>query len=216
MYVEKEHENQLCYLGNSLTTSKYHRRIPLRNFSPCQTMYNLVRTINEKNMDAYFSSYFGQYRTFRQLLNDTDRLAAAFSADGVSKDQIVGVCLLTTPEVCAVLLSLNKIGAVSYWMDARLKPLDFMKYISDLGIEILVIYEPLVPVFSQLAKMLPLKRIVIVPTNPLTNMLDFHHSTDLNIFTNYYDYIQNTLEISVPSVAFEQGRTTVIVHLWLY
>lgn len=192
--------------------SKYHRKKPIRDFSPDQTMYELVRNINANNMNYFYSGYLGQNTTFRQLFSDTDRLAAAFSATGVKKNQIVGVCLLTTPEVCPILLSLNKIGAVSYWMDASLKPADMQKKISELGIEVLVIFEPLLPAFIQLAEKMFFKRIIVVKANPLLGIPDILPSLSYNIFVEYNSFIQEAPDSYISPVTYEKGRTTVIVQ----
>lgn len=113
---------------NPMFKSKYHRQKPIRDFSEHQTMYDLVMSINAEEMDSPYALYFGKPRTFSQLKQETDALAAALYHDGIRKNSVVGVCLLTVPEVDTVLLAVNKIGAISFWLDGSLKPTDMLHY----------------------------------------------------------------------------------------
>ena len=192
--------------------SKYHRKEPICSFSPSQTLYDLVRSNNADKGKEYYASYLGRSITFAQLFSDTDKLASALYADGIRRDQIVGVCLLTTPEVCSVLLSINKIGAVSYWMDASLKPTDLQQYIVKLGIEIAIIYEPLVPAFLQIQENTKLKKIIVVPSNPFSRTPILSDQVNPNLFVDFYNYIQQAPDVDIPPSVFDKRRTTVIVQ----
>lgn len=104
--------------------SKYHRRYPVREIDPNQTAYSLVKSINENNRSAYYSSYYGKKKTYAELIDEADLLAERLAADGVKADDVIGVCMMTVPEIMPVMLGINKIGAVSCWMDATAKSED--------------------------------------------------------------------------------------------
>ena len=190
--------------------SKYHRQNPIRDFSARQTMYDLVMSINANNMDYSYAMYFGKEYPFSQLKSETDTLAAALYHDGVRKNTIVGVCLLTVPEVDSVLLAINKIGAISYWLDASLKPADMLHYLEARQLTILIVHETLLPVIAQISSLLSLKRIIVVPDKAL-GFPDLVHSMPDSRIVSISDYRRNSFE-DVSPVEYEDGKAAVIVQ----
>lgn len=191
--------------------SKYHRQNPIRDFSAHQTMYDLVMSINADNMDYSYAMYFGKKYPFSQLKSETDTLAAALYHDGVRKNTIVGVCLLTVPEVDSVLLAINKIGAISYWLDASLKPVDMLHYLEVCQLTVLIVHETLLPVIAQISSSLSLKRIIVVPADKALGFPDLIHSMTDSRIVSISDYRSDSLE-DVSPVEYEDGKAAVIVQ----
>lgn len=197
---------------SNTAVSKYHRSQPIRDFSPEQTLYNLVMRENQSNMDRSYALYFGCERTFSQLKDETDRLAAAFYNNGVRNGSIVGVCMLTIPEVAPVLLALNKLGAVSFWMDVRTSPSDVIHYIKEMQIDTMVIIEPFLHTMSHVMQEVRLHRVVVVPPmNFLGVSCDADLLQDADNAVSYAEFISSAGD-DIPTADYVRDKYTVIVQ----
>lgn len=197
---------------NPMFKSKYHRQTPIREFSEHQTMYDLVMGNNADDMDMPYSIYLGKTRTFSQLKQETDALAAALYHDGVRKNSVVGVCLLTVPEVDTVLLAVNKIGAISFWLDGSLKPTDMLHYLETSQLNILIVHEALLPTIMQIAPRLQLEKIIVVPADEALGLPDIINSVaDLHLIS-MPEYIQGDFPEELIPAAYEEGKPSVIVQ----
>lgn len=197
---------------NGTYSSKYHRAKPVRDFDKNQTMYELVMTLNAGNMDKPYALYCGKTYSFSQLKQETDALAAALYHDGVRKDTVVGVCLLTVPEVDSVLLAINKIGAISYWLDAGMKPDDMLHYLQARQLSVLIVHEALLPALAQIAPALPLARIIVVPADPSLGLPNIIRSVPDPRIISISDYRNGAFSDEVPAAKYEAGKASVIVQ----
>lgn len=188
--------------------SKYHRDEPIKKINKDQTMYNAVMNANENHMDTFYSNYFNSKKTFLQLKDETDKFATALKRDGTKEDEVVGVMLLTIPEVAPTLLAINKVGAMSYWMDITSKPNDLIEYIVKKKINKLVIIEGLVPLVKQLLPYVSLEKVVVIPETPFNQKQEF----DNDIFVYYSDYINLENDKSITCVKYDRERPTIAVQ----
>lgn len=193
--------------------SKYHRRYPVREIDPNQTAYSLVKSINENNRSAYYSFYYGKKKTYAELIDEADLLAERLAADGVKADDVIGVCMMTVPEIMPVMLGINKIGAVSCWMDATAKSEDIKHYICDLKMRVLIVYEPLVPVFIGAVSGFDVVRIIVVKAAPQLGVPNLCESVGSPLIKEFVDYINEASKCSLAEPApYAEGRTRFIVH----
>lgn len=56
--------------------------------------------------------FLGVEWTYQRLKEETDKVAASLNAMGIKNGDIVVVGLTNTPEMVALILAINKIGAV--------------------------------------------------------------------------------------------------------
>lgn len=196
-------------MEDSIFKSKYHRSEPIRKFNVDDTLYNTVMNTNEKTMHLKYSKYFIFEKNFYSLKNEVDKLATALKRDGVKEDNKVGVMLLTVPQVDSALLGINKIGAISYWMDASLKPNDILHYIIDNDIEEMIVSDPFKAIFEEIIDKTNLKRVVFVPVNPFD--IRRIQSKDER-FIDYRDFINVKIDKSIKCVKYDRERPSVIVQ----
>lgn len=190
--------------------SKYHRAEPIKKFNIEQSMYDLVMSENANNMNCNFASYLGTKLTFSQLKIDTDNLAAALFQDGVKNGDLIGVCLLTTPEVASALLAINKIGAVSFWLDAGLGINNILNYIQEYNLKILIVFETLSPMILEIINETELEKVIVVSINPLIkNSVNFVNDKR---FIYYSDYILSALDIQVEAAPYNHEKPSIIVQ----
>lgn len=197
---------------DNLFQSKYHRPKPIREFSEHQTMYDLVMSLNAEDMDSPYALYFGKTRTFSQLKQETDALAAALYHDGIRKNSVVGVCLLTVPEVDTVLLAVNKIGAISFWLDGSLKPTDMLHYLEMRRLTILIVHEALLSTIAEIVPCLQIKRIIVVPADSALGLPDVLHAIPDSRLISMPEYIQGDFSEKLITATYEEGKPSVIVQ----
>ncbi|MGN0426302.1 MAG: AMP-binding protein [Agathobacter sp.] len=196
-------------MNEEIFQSKYHRSEPIRKFNVDDTLYNTVMNTNEKTMNLKYSKYFIFEKNFYSLKEETDKLATALKRDGVKEDDKVGVMLLTVPQVDPTLLGVNKIGAISYWMDASLKSNDILHYIIDNNIEEIIVSDPFKPIFEKIIDKTNLRRVIFVPVNPFD--IRKTKSNDER-FIDYRDFINVKADKSIKCVKYDRERPSVIVQ----
>ncbi|MBQ8546935.1 MAG: AMP-binding protein, partial [Lachnospiraceae bacterium] len=104
----------------------YYRSKPVREFDLNQTLYTTVFEQNKGNMDVDAIGFLGAKFTFRELKQNVDRLADAYSKAGIKEGDTVVICTINMPIVQENLLALSKIGATSKWVDLRIKGKDLI------------------------------------------------------------------------------------------
>lgn len=196
-------------MSEEIFKSKYHRSEPIRKFNVDDTLYNTVMNTNEKTMNLKYSKYFIFEKNFYNLKDETDKFATALKRDGVKEDDKVGVMLLTVPQVASALLGVNKIGAISYWMDASLKPNDILRYIVDNNIEEMITSDPFKPTFEEIINKTNLRRVIFVSVNPF-NIRKIKSKDER--FIDYRDFINVKVDKSIKSVKYDRERPSVIVQ----
>lgn len=190
--------------------SKYHRKEPLRKFNVDQTMYDLVMDVNENNMKYNYSSYFGNKKRFIDLKNEADKFAIALHRDGVKDEDVVAVAMLITPEVSPILLGINKLGATSYWLDARVKPADLIHYLNDNKVKELVVFDALVPMINAVINQTGVQRVVVVNIDPkIANNKQQKYMDER--FVDYYDFI-NVEREKIPTAKYDREKTGAIIQ----
>ena len=190
--------------------SRYHRVEPIKKINIEQSMYDLVMSENADNMDCYYASYLGSKLTFAQLKIDTDNLASALFQDGVKNGDLIGVCLLTTPEVASALLAINKIGAVSFWLDAGLGINNILNYIQEYNLKILIVFEALAPMVLEIISETKLEKVIVVPINPLIKNSECVIKDKRLIY--YSDYILSAIDIQVEVAPYNHTKPSIIVQ----
>jgi acyl-CoA synthetase (AMP-forming)/AMP-acid ligase II len=102
-----------------------------------QTAYDLVWMSGERHPDhlALVDDVSGRRLTYRELLAETDAIAAGLAARGVAAGTKVATVLPNSLEHCLALLALMRLGAVPALINARLKPDEIAGLIAEGGIE---------------------------------------------------------------------------------
>lgn len=143
--------------GNTLTGyasidkpwRKYYRSTPIREFDENQTLYDFVFNANRENMDYPALGYYGNSWTFSELKTNVDRAADAFYRLGVKENDVVAVATISTPEVAIILLALNKLGAITTWLDIRSSEHSLAHYLNENGCKVLIAFDKLLPVVAR-------------------------------------------------------------------
>ena len=146
--------------------SKYHRSEPVISFDVNQTLYDVVKSVNENNLNLNYSRFMNSNKTFKDLFNEADKISVALGRDGIKDGDNVGVCLFTVPEVSTSLLGISALGATSNWLDASSSPSDLLNHIVEGNMKALIVSEELVPIVKGIINYTNLERVIVVPSHP--------------------------------------------------
>ena len=103
-----------------------------------QAPANLVEALSvaRQHGDREFLVYEGERRSFNQLLDEADAIAAALQARGVAKGDRVGLAMRNYPEWMAVFIAVVKIGAVIVPVNSWGRPADISHALGDAGVKL--------------------------------------------------------------------------------
>lgn len=123
---------------------KYYRSKPLREFDVNQTVYKLIKNSNTYNLDYDAIGYLGERISYKKLFDDVDSIAKSFVSLGVKAGDVVPILTTNTPEVAKVYLALNKIGAVTKWVDLRCSEEELIHYFNVHDCKICVCFDKII------------------------------------------------------------------------
>lgn len=80
---------------------------------PEETLYDHIRRRNKDNLDHIALNYYGTKITYEQLIHTIDQIASALNNLGVESGDIVTIIMINSPITVALMLALNKLGAIA-------------------------------------------------------------------------------------------------------
>lgn len=86
---------------------------------PESLIYHYLQECNKDNMDGFCINYFGKRMTYRELFDKINECLYSLYKCGVKENDFVSICMPTTPEAIIAYYAINKIGAVSNFIDVR-------------------------------------------------------------------------------------------------
>lgn len=139
---------------------KYYDTTPENIEIPDNSIYDYLHSNNTENLDDVVLNYYHKKITYRQLFQNVEYLAGSFEKIGIKKGDIVPICALTTPEILYSFLALNKIGAISKWIDPRIGADGIIKAIEDNKSTFLIVLDVLAEKINELVNETSLQNIV--------------------------------------------------------
>ena len=101
-------------------------------------MYEYLYENNKEHLSDYALNYFGNRITYKELFENIDIVADAFRKYGVKPGDVVSVVTVSTATSVFILYALNKIGAVSNFVNVLSSEKDLVNYFKDAGSELVV------------------------------------------------------------------------------
>lgn len=129
--------------------------------------------------DREFLIYEGERRTFNQLMDEADTLAAALQAAGIEKGDRVALAMRNYPEWMAAFLAVIDIGAVIVPVNSWGKPADIAYTVGDAGAKLVICDQQR---YDGVAEMLAEKGIRVLIARPT----DDNHPDGLQAFVATY------------------------------
>lgn len=204
----------------------FYRKQPIRDFDPYDTMYSFIKKANQNCMNMDAIGFLGTTITYKTLFKRADRLADAFHTFGVSVGETVCICTINMPVVQECLLALSKIGAVSEWIDLRIKGNDLVSKINESNCKVIVVFDGILDTITDIAKQTKVEKIIVVsPTDYLgtiaktaVKIKEFSsrngsHFTDNPMIIPYQKFINSGKQnSSLTPVEFDLNRPAIVVQ----
>ncbi|MBQ3142034.1 MAG: acyl--CoA ligase [Bacilli bacterium] len=139
----------------------YHRKNPIRDFDPNQTIYTLVTSENQDNLSSDMIGYLGFNHTYEEVFNSANKAADAYHKYGIKEGDTIAISTIGSPLVNESLLAINKLGATSKWIDLRVKEKEFIKSLNESGIKILVTFDGILPLIERIIDETKIEKVLV-------------------------------------------------------
>ncbi|MCR5736122.1 MAG: acyl--CoA ligase [Eubacterium sp.] len=106
-------------------------------FPEC-SIYEFLYERNKEHPSDYALNYFGKKITYRELFSMIDEVAKAFNAIGVKPGEVVSIVTVSTVTSVVCFYALNKIGAVSNFLNVLSEEKDLINYFKEAKSKVVV------------------------------------------------------------------------------
>ncbi len=150
---------------------KYYSAEAINAALPECTIYEYLWEKNKGHLDDIALNYFGKKITYGDLFENIDKTASAFSAIGVKSGDIVTGIAPSLPEVIYSFYAINKIGAISNWIDPRTDPTTIYSNLVGTKTKVLLILDNFYEGFSSILGKLSIHTITFSTKDSLPLIL---------------------------------------------
>lgn len=187
---------------------------------PKKTMYELLLDNSKDNLDKTALIYFDKKITFKQVIENIENCAKSLKNMGVKKNEIVTICMPSTPETIYLIYALNKIGAISNLIDPRMNVESLKYFLDEVKSTKLFTIDLCNGKFDQIKDDCNLEKIVSISVaDSMPALTKFIYNTKMFNKIKKYDYTINWTDFSKnkgnqfdTKCNFEENKTAVIVH----
>lgn len=198
---------------------KYYSEEAINRELPKCSIYEYMKEKNQNNLSNIALDYFDRKITYKELFDNIERTAKAFTALGVKSGDIVVVIAITTPETVYMLYALNLIGAIPNMVDPRTSTDGIREYIQEVNARFIVSIEPAYPKIEKAIEGIRVEGIVIVsPADSLTGIKKMicqvtNRSEKLSdVCVRWNKFIKAGKEVQVSYAPYKENACSVIVH----
>ncbi len=140
---------------------RFYGRVPAHLEYPNGSMMEAVTAVAEQYPDATAFTFQGIRTTYREMVAQAHRVARAFAAAGVKKDDRVTVCLPNCPQAVLCFYGLNLIGAVATMIHPLSSVGEIAFYLRDSGSRVAVTLDQFYGKFQEVMQEQPLERLIV-------------------------------------------------------
>ena len=187
------------------------------------SLYQYLKDVSKDYYDCPAIDYYGTKFTFGGLVKSVDAAAAAYVKMGVKKGDIVSYLTITIPEVEMSLYALNKIGAVSNFIDPRMDVQRIADAVNSTNSRFLLPLDITWPKVEKVMEISSVEKVVILqpsnflpfPLKTLKNLKDKSSTPkipyDENVMT-WNKFIENGRGTQAEQYYFEKGEMAIITY----
>ena len=103
----------------------------IKDYFPKMTAYEYLYDCNKDRLDCFALNYLGRKITFKEFFEKIDNTAKAYAEIGIKSNDVVSMCMLTTPESLISFYALNKIGALVHMINIANNKDDIVKHLKN-------------------------------------------------------------------------------------
>lgn len=111
----------------------------LTDIDESSNIYEYMYKCNKSNLDRIAINYYGRTYTYKELIININNVANKFRALGIKENDVISICMPSTPETIFSIYALNKIGAICDMIDPRSNPEQMEYYLSQNNSKILIL-----------------------------------------------------------------------------
>lgn len=140
---------------------RFYGKVPAHLDYPEGSMMDAVTAVAEKTPDQAAYTFQGVRTSYRELVEQAHRVARAFAAAGVKKDDRVTVCLPNCPQAVLCFYGLNLIGAVATMIHPLSSIGEIAFYLRDSESKVAVTLDQFYGKFQEVMKEQPLDKLIV-------------------------------------------------------
>lgn len=140
---------------------QHYGEVPANLDYPPITMYELMAAAAERYGSYTACRFMGNTISYRQLLTEIRRTAAAFTALGITKGDRVTICLPNIPQAVFCFYALNMIGAVANMIHPLSAEKEIIFYLQDSRSKAAVILDQFYPKFAAIGSKFSLPTLIV-------------------------------------------------------
>lgn len=129
---------------------------------PEMKIYDYMYQCSSQYKDNVALEYFGVKIKYKDFFAKIEETAKALKEMGVKKGEIVSICLPNCPEMGYVFYALNRIGAISNWLDPRANEPTLKESIVNANSTLLITMDAVYPKFKKFLSETEIKSTVYV------------------------------------------------------
>lgn len=112
---------------------------------PKTTAYGMIYDKRKDNKNYIAFDYLGNKISYGTFFENTTKVAKSLKSLGIKKGDYVTLAVPTCPETAYVLYALNRIGAISNFIDPRLKEKDFVNKMKPINSKTIICIDMCIP-----------------------------------------------------------------------
>jgi len=144
--VDREKSKEITgYASIDKPWQKYYSKRAIEAEIPKMTLYNYMVSENQDNLDTTSIEYFGTKISFSKFIKKIDETAIAFYNLGIREGDVVTIMSIANPELEISFYALNKIGAISNFIDVRSDSNMIKGYLDEVNSKVLLVMDNFVP-----------------------------------------------------------------------
>ncbi len=156
-----ESEEVLKWIESRPWTQWYDEFVPRELEIPEKPLFHLLDYAADRHPGHTAMIFFDNKISYGRFRGEANKFARALYELGVRKGDKVALFLPNTPQFAIAYYGTLKAGAVVTPMNPLYKPEEVKRQLNDSGAETLVILDLLYPVFEEVSKDTPVKRVIV-------------------------------------------------------
>lgn len=192
---------------------KYFDETKLTEKMPQKTIYQYMYESNKNNRLSTALEYFGRKITYFELFRKIEKTARNLSALGIKKNEIVTICMPSTPETVYTIYALNKIGAIPNLIDPRYSEDMIKDLINETSSKYLITIDMCNDKIKKIENETTLEKIVSVKATNSVPVIGLLKKNNIEKNEKWIDW--NTFakkEKDYEENVYEQGKFAALVH----
>lgn len=192
---------------------KYFKDESIISNMPESKIYDYMKNSNKNNKLSIALEYFGRKITYLELFKKIEKTARNFISLGVKPNDIVTICMPSTPETIYAIYALNIIGAIPNLIDPRYSSDMIKDLINESNSKYLMTISLCNEKIKSIENETDLEKIISVMAEnsvPIINHLKKNDIIKNSKWIDYKTFEKN--ESSYIETPYEKGKFSVLVH----